>query len=196
MDVWSDTLTNDDVSYTYTITKANVTVPTVNIGTYTYAGSSQGPTITYDTTKATVSGTASATNAGTYSFNIALNDTTHYQWSDGTSTAKSYSWSIGKAAGSATLSATSVTLNKTTTSATVTVSNATGTVSVTSSNASMVTAGYSSGTITITSPDSISGSATVTVTVAGSDNYNSKDYIISVTCDFLKIVTWAAGTDE
>ena len=196
MDVWSDTLTNDDVSYTYTITKANVTVPTVNIGTYTYAGSAQGPTITYDTTKATVSGTASATNAGTYSFNIALNDTTHYQWSDGTSTAKSYSWSIGKAAGSATLSATSVTLNKTTTSATVTVSNATGTVSVTSSNASMVTAGYSSGTITITSPDSISGSATVTVTVAGSDNYNSKDYIISVTCDFLKIVTWAAGTDQ
>ena len=195
-DLWADTLTNEDITQTYTINVATVTTPSVTIGTYTYIGSTQGPTISYDTTKATISGTSSAFLAGSYSFTIALNDTTNYQWSSGSSADITYDWSIGKADGSATLSATSVTLNSDSASATVTVSNATGSVSVLSSDTSLATVGYSDGTITITSPNSTGGSATIIVTIAASSNYNSKDYIISVTCDFLKIVTWAAGTDE
>ena len=44
----------------------------------------------------TVSGTTSATNAGTYSATFTLKDTTNYKWSDGTTAAKTVSWTINK----------------------------------------------------------------------------------------------------
>ncbi|MBE5741065.1 MAG: hypothetical protein E7351_00825 [Clostridiales bacterium] len=75
--------------------KAIETVPTVS-GTYTYSGSTQTPTWSnYDSTQLTIGGTYSAINAGTYTATFTPKD--GYQWSDGTTTAKSVQWTIAKA---------------------------------------------------------------------------------------------------
>ena len=84
------------VSTTFKINKASLTVPSQS-GTLTYNTASQSPSWSnYDSTKMTVSGTTSATNAGTYSATFTLKDTTNYKWSDGTTTEKTVSWKINK----------------------------------------------------------------------------------------------------
>ena len=71
-----------------------VAKPTVS-GSLTYNGSAQKPTITgYDSVAMTVSGTQSATNAGTYTIKFTLNK--GYAWKDGTTDALSFTWSIAK----------------------------------------------------------------------------------------------------
>ena len=87
-----------------TVTKTNVTVPSQS-GSLTYSGSSQSPAwYNYDTTKMTLGGTTSGTNAGNYSAKFTLKDTALYQWADGSTAPKTVSWKIGKADGSLTLS--------------------------------------------------------------------------------------------
>lgn len=58
-------------------------------------------------------------NAGDYIASFTPN--TDYRWSDGTTTAKSVSWSIDKAVGTLTVSESSITLNTDTPNAVVTV---------------------------------------------------------------------------
>ncbi|MDD6093234.1 MAG: hypothetical protein PUB90_01380, partial [bacterium] len=83
-------------STTFTIIKASLTVPSQS-GTLTYNTASQTVTWSnYDSSKMTVSGTTSATNAGTYSATFTLKDTTNYKWSDGTTAAKTVSWKINQ----------------------------------------------------------------------------------------------------
>ena len=93
-----------------TVTKTNVTVPSQS-GSLTYSGGSQSPAwYNYDTTKMTLGGTTSGTNAGNYSAKFTLKDTALYQWADGSTAPKTVSWKIGKADGSLTLSKTSIKL--------------------------------------------------------------------------------------
>lgn len=83
-----------------------ITVPSQS-GTLTYNGNSQSPSWTgYSSTTMTLGGTTSGTNAGSY--NATFTPTTNYRWSDGTVTAKTVAWSIGKAAGSLSISPTSL----------------------------------------------------------------------------------------
>lgn len=73
-----------------------VSVPYQNAA-LTYTGSAQSVTwADYDSSVMSVSGTTSATNAGTYTATFTLNDTAKYQWDDGSTDAKTVSWSIGK----------------------------------------------------------------------------------------------------
>lgn len=66
----------------------------VQKGTLLYSGSAQSPVWSgYDNNKMTLSGTTSATNAGTYS--ATFKPKSKYVWEDGTNTAKEVSWSIG-----------------------------------------------------------------------------------------------------
>jgi hypothetical protein len=170
------------------------TVPSQS-GTLTYNGNSQTPNWSnYNTAQLTIGGDTSGTNAGTYTATFTPTD--DYQWSDKTTAAKSVTWSIGKANGTVTLSASSVTLNSDGKSKTVTVSGNTGTVSVSTSDSAMATASISGSTITITSPSEKSGSATITVSVAEATNYKSTSKTIAVTCDFLQLVSWSTGTDD
>ena len=61
----------------------------------TYSGSSQSPTWkNYDSSQLTIGGTTSGTNAGTYYATFTPKE--GYCWSDGSTTAKSVSWTIGK----------------------------------------------------------------------------------------------------
>lgn len=90
-------LSNSTPSSTPTVKVQNLTSVAIPIqsGTLTYNSTSQTVTWSnYDSSKMTVSGTTSATNAGTYNAIFTLKSTTNYKWSDGTTAAKTVSWKI------------------------------------------------------------------------------------------------------
>ena len=92
-------LSNSASSSTPTVKVQNITNVAIPIqsGTLTYNSTSQTVTWSnYDSSKMTVSGTTSATNAGTYSATFTLKDTTNYRWSEGTSAAITVYWKIDK----------------------------------------------------------------------------------------------------
>ena len=179
--VWTDG-TQEAKSVSWTIGRAEVKNVPAQTGSVTYNGSAQSPAWSnYNSSQLTIGGTSSATNAGSYS--ATFTPTSNYKWSDGTTTAKSASWTIGKAAGTLSLSASSLALTYSKTSGTVTVTRSgTGAVSATSSNTAVATVSVSGETITVTAK--ANGSATITVNVAADGNYNapaSKTFAVSVT---------------
>lgn len=104
-------------------------------------------------------------------------------------------WSIAKATSAITLSASSVTLDSNHLTRSVTVSNVQGrTLSVSSSDTSVATASINGSTVTISNVNQTNGNATITIT-AQSPNYNTSSKTVSVSAEFLKIVTWANGSD-
>lgn len=165
-------------------------------GSLIYTGSSQSPTWSnYNATYMTIGGTTSGTNAGSY--NASFTPKTDYRWSDGTTTAKTVSWSIGKATGTLTVSKSSITLNSSTTSTTFTIGgNHDGTVSVVSNDTSVVTVSLSSSTVTVKSVNQKNGSATITVKCTAGTNYTApSNKTVSVTASFIPSVlndaSWA-----
>ena len=77
------------------------------VGNLTYTGSAQSPQwADYDSSKMSIGGTQSGTNAGSYTTTFTPLD--GYVWPDGSADAYSVTWSIAKAAGKVTLSKTSV----------------------------------------------------------------------------------------
>ena len=155
----------------WTIERAVITTTPSQSGTVTYNGAAQSPSWSnYDSTKLTIGGTTSATNAGTYS--ATFTPGANYKWSDGTTTAKSANWTIGKAAGSLSLNKSSMTLNKATTASTIAVTRAgDGAVTATSSNTSVATVSVSGTTVTVTGK--VFGTATITIKVAAGTNHNA-----------------------
>lgn len=184
------------VSYTENgVTKTATTSVTVNrktisavpsqSGTLTYTGSSQSPSWSnYSTTQLTIGGTTSGTNAGSYT--ATFTPKSNYRWADGTTTAKSVRWSIGKAAGSLSISPTSMTLDTTTKSKTITVTRSgDGTISAVSSNTAAATVSVSGNTVTVSGK--ANGSATITISVAAGTNYTAPaSKTCAVTVSFLK----------
>lgn len=184
------------VSYTErNVTKTATTSVTVNrktistvpsqSGSLTYNGGSQSPTWNnYSTTQLTIGGTTSGTNAGSYT--ATFTPKSNYRWADGTTTAKSVSWSIGKAAGSLSISPTSMTLDTTTKSKTITVTRSgNGTISAVSSNTAAATVSVSGNTVTVTGK--ANGSAKITISVAAGTNYTAPaSKTCAVTVSFLK----------
>lgn len=181
---------NTATSQRTTGTANKITISTVpsQSGSLTYTGSAQTPSWSnYDTAKMTLSVTAQ-TNAGTYS--ASFTPTANYRWSDGSTTAKSVNWTIGKAAGSLTLSKSSITLNSDTTSTTFTVTRAgDGKITVESSDTTVATVSLSGTTVTVNSVNDKTGTATITVKVAAGTNHNAPaNKTCSVSCEFLPAV--------
>ena len=179
--VWTDG-TQEAKSVSWTIGRAAVKNVPAQTGSVTYNGSAQSPAWSnYNSSQLTIGGTSSATNAGSYS--ATFTPTANYKWSDGTTTAKSASWAIGKAAGSITLSASSLSLTYPKTSGTITVTRpGSGTVTASSDNTNIATVSVSSTTITVTAK--ATGSATITVSVGADTNYtapSSKTFTVAVT---------------
>ena len=163
--------------------KSISTVPSQS-GSLTYNGSAQSPSWSnYNTAQLTLGGVTSGTNAGSY--NVTFTPTANYRWSDGSTTAKTVSWTIGKAAGSLSISPTSMTLDMSSTSKTITVTRAgNGTISATSSNTAAATVSVSGTTVTVTGV--ANGSATITVSVAAGSNHNAPaNATCAVTVSFL-----------
>lgn len=174
---------------TGTANKITISNTPAQSNTLTYTGNAQFPAWSnYSTTQLTLGGTTSGTNAGSY--NATFTPKTDYRWSDGATTAKTVAWSIGKANGSLSLSASSVTLNSDNKSGTVTVTRAgNGTITATSSNTSVATVSISGTTLTIKSVDDTTGTATITVKVAAGTNHKApSDKTISVSAEFLPAI--------
>ena len=157
-----------------TVTRTTLTVPTQS-GSLTYTGGSQSPTWSnYDTGKMTLGGVTSGMNAGIYNATFTIKNTDLYCWPDGSTAAKTVAWSIAKAAGTLTLSKTEVTLKPDTTSDTFTLTtNSTGAVSVESGAPDTVSAKLDGDTVTVTSVGNKSGTAVITVSVAGDANHTA-----------------------
>ena len=192
--MWSDgTTTSKAVSWI--ISKKPLSVPSVS-GSYTYDTTQKSAVIgAYDVNEITQSGDSTGTNAGTYNVLFDLVDSSNMEWSDGTTGQKSGSWVIAKAAGGCTLSKNTVTLDMSTLTDIVTISNATGNVTgVSSSDTSVATASLSGFEVTISNVNENSGTATITIDIAASQNYAATTATISVECSFitdLESATWA-----
>lgn len=193
-------LTVDDTAVTITYTEGGVTktatqaitvtrtvlaIP-VQSGTLTYTGSAQSPTWSgYDADKMTLGGATSGTNAGSYNVTFTIKNTALYCWPDGSTTAKTVTWSISKAAGSLSISPTSMTLDATTKSKTITVTRSgDGTISAVSSNTMAATVSVSGNVVTVTGK--ACGSAAITISVAAGTNYTAPaNKTCAVTVSFL-----------
>lgn len=156
------------------VTRTALTVPSQS-GTLTYTGGELSPEWNnYDAEKMELGGVTSGTNAGSYNATFTIKDTALYCWPDGSTAAKTVAWIIGKAAGTLTLSKTEVTLKPDTTSDTFTVTtNSTGAISAVSNATDVVSVKVSGKTVTVTSVGNKSGTAIVTVSVAGDANHTA-----------------------
>lgn len=175
---WADG-TKTAKSVTWTISKASLSVPAQS-GALTYTGSAQSPQWSnYDSNKLTIGGTSTATNAGSYA--ATFTPKANYQWSDGSTSAKSVTWAIGKAAGSLTLAKSSVTLNISSLTESVAVTRAgDGVISATSSNTATARVEVSGTSVKITGLKA--GTAKITVKVAAGTNHTApSDKTINVT---------------
>ena len=191
---------NVTVSYTErSITKTTLTPVTVErkrlaavpsqSGSLTYSGSALTPSWSnYDPDQLTISGETSATTAGTHY--ATFTPTANYRWSDGTTTGKQVGWTIGKAAGSLSLSKTSITLNADAKSTTFTVTRAgDGAISAVSSDTSVATVSVSGTTVTVNSVNDKTGTATITVSVAAGTNHTApSNKTCAVSCEFLPAI--------
>ena len=145
----------------------------------------------YDTRRHT-----SGTNAGSYT--ASFTPKTDYRWSDGTTTAKSVTWSIGKATGTLTVSKTSITLNLSTLTDTFTIGgNYDGTLSVTSNKTSVATVSRSGTTATVSHVNQTNGEATITVSCTAGTNYTAPtSKTVTVKAEFILATlndnSWAA----
>ncbi len=163
--------------------KSLSTVPSQS-GSLTYSGSAQSPSWSnYNSAQLTLGGVTSGTNAGSY--NATFTPTANYRWSDGTTTAKTVAWSIGKAAGSLSISPTSMTLDMNNKTKTITVTRAgDGAISAVIGNTAAATVSVSGNTVTVTGK--ANGSATITVSVAAGTNHTApSSKTCAVTVSFL-----------
>ena len=94
---WADGRT-DDVTYSWTINKRQLTIPAANPASYTYTGSAISVTFTNpDSAHITLGGDLTATVVGSYTATATIKDTANNEWTDGTTSVKNIVWSITKA---------------------------------------------------------------------------------------------------
>lgn len=167
---WGDG-TNETKTVVWKIGRATIMAVPSQSGALAYTGSAQTPNwANYESTKLTLGGTTSGTNAGSYEATFTPKE--NYQWQDGSVTAKNAAWAIQKAAGTLALSPTSMTLDASAKSKSITVTkNGTGAVSATASPSGVVTVSVSGNTVTVTAVKD--GNATVTVNVAADANHTA-----------------------
>lgn len=192
---WSDG-TNEAKTVVWSIGRATINAKPSQSGTLTYTGSAQSPKWkNYDSSKMTIGGTTSGTNAGSY--NATFTPTANYRWSDGTTTGKQVVWTIGKAAGRLSISPTSMTLDMDNKTKTITVTRPGDGAITASSNTDAATVSVSGNIVTVTGK--ASGNATITISVAEGTNYTApSSKKCDVTVQFLPAVlpplnncTWA-----
>ena len=172
-----------------TVARAVISVVPSQSGSLTYTGSALTPAWNnYSAAQLTIGGTTSATNAGTYA--ATFTPTSNYEWNDGSTGAKSANWTIGKAAGSLSISPTSLTLNTANPTGTITVTRAgNGTISAVSNNTGIVTVSVSGNVVTVNNVNQTSGSAVVTVKVSAGTNHTAPaDKTCQITAAFVSSV--------
>ena len=159
-------------SIAVTVSRIKVSAVPTQSGTLTYNGASQSPTLSgYDATKMSLSGTQMATDAGSYTMQASFKDD-KYEWPDGTTTAKTVNWSIGKKAGSFTKDKTSIQITTDNQSDTLTITReGTGAISASSNDTQVATTSVSGNVITVTGVKS--GNCVITINVAADTNHTA-----------------------
>lgn len=159
-------------SIAVTVSRIKVSAVPTQSGTLTYNGASQSPTLSgYDATKMSLSGTQMATDAGSYTMQASLKDD-KYEWPDGTTTAKTVNWSIGKKAGSFTKDKTSIQITTDNQSDAITITReGTGAISASSNDTQVATTSVSGNVITVTGVKS--GNCVITINVAEDTNHTA-----------------------
>lgn len=187
-------------TYTLTITKASVTIPSINSSDkYSISGRTATAVCTGEQIRMTVgvnynpnlitcsagqtSPYINGTNAGTYTLTMSLKDTANYKWSDGTTSAKTYTLNItGKALSSLTISSISAqTYKGSAITPTITIKDGTTTLT----NGTHYALSYSNNvnvgiaTVTITGKGSYGGKVTKTFTISARNISNASFGTIS-----------------
>lgn len=95
---WTDTGSSVGKTHAWSIAAKTVRPPTVTVGAYTYNGTAQGPTVVHSADSAyyNVTGTTTLTKPGSATLTVSLKSTTNTVWTDGSSTAKSYPYTVSK----------------------------------------------------------------------------------------------------
>lgn len=186
-------------SVEWIIDNAKITEKPTQNGSITYSGEEQTVSFNnFDPVKLSLSGDVLGINAGTYIAKFTPKP--NYEWVDGTVSEICVSWNINKAPGSFILSKTNITLSGNLTSDIINISViGDGIISISNSNSNLITALLSEDkrTIVISSNSESNGIAEITVSLSSTSNYSSPiSQKIIVNSDFLKIVTFADGTDE
>ena len=193
---YSENGVTEQDTFQVTVNRISVAKPTWR-GSLTYTGRSQSVTSTsywnnYNTSYMTIGGTTSGTNAGTYTATFTLGS--NYRWSDGTTSAEEVNWTIAKAAGSLTLSQSSVSLSTNNYSSGVNITitrSGDGVISYTPTSVSGLTITLNGTTLNIRGNGSTAVSTTITVRVAEGTNYLApSNKTIAVTATY-----WDWGDD-
>lgn len=184
-------------TFNVTVNRKSVTKPTWK-SNLTYTGSAQSVSSpsywnNYNTSYMTIGGTTSATNAGTYI--ATFTPGSNYRWTDGTTTAINVNWTINRAAGSLSVSPTTVAINGNNYSSgvAVTITRAgDGAINYSPTSISGLTLSLSGNTLTIKGNGSTAVSAkTITISVAAGTNYTApSSKTITVSAEY-----WSWGAD-
>ena len=92
--MWKDTGNAETISFDWRINQVIIKKPTLETDTFVYDGEVKTPTFKNFDSSLRKSGTASATNVGTYVVTISLKNTNNYYWSDGATKPISFEWNI------------------------------------------------------------------------------------------------------
>lgn len=184
-------------TFNVTVNRKSIAKPTWK-SNLTYNGNPQSINSTsywnnYNTSYMTIGGTTSATNAGTYA--ASFTPGSNYRWTDGTTTAINVNWTINKAAGSLSVSPTTVAINGNNYSSgvAVTITRAgNGAISYSPTSISGLTLSLNDNTLTIKGNGSTAVSAkTITISVAAGTNHTApSSKTITVSAEY-----WSWGAD-
>ena len=165
-------------SFPVTVERKTIEAIPDQSGTLTYTGSVLAPEWKgYDANVMTLGGVVNATNAGSYTATFTPKE--GCRWADGSTTAKSAVWMIGKASGSVTLSPASLALSADAMTGEITVTRAgNGGISALSDNTAAATVSLSGNKVTVSAV--ANGSANVTVSVAEGTNHKAASAVCSV----------------
>lgn len=166
-------------TFSVTVNRKSIAKPTWK-SNLTYTGSSQSVNSTsywnnFNTSYMTIGGTTSGTNAGTYIATFTLGS--NYRWSDGSTNQLDVNWTINRAAGSLSVSPTTVEINGNNYSSGVKVTitrSGDGAISYSPTSVSGLTFSLSGNILTIKGNGSTAVSATtITIKVAQGTNYTA-----------------------
>lgn len=154
-------------------------------GTLTYTGEELTPVWDgYDPEYLDISGDTMATDAGTYS--VTFKPKGRFIWADGSSDARSATWSIGIAESNLELGADEINLRFSRPTEKIAITRAgSGAITVTSSDTDIATAALSESEVTVSIVDGAAGTATITVSVAADRNHKASSKTIAVTAKYL-----------
>ena len=184
-------------TFNVTVNRKSVTKPTWK-NNLTYNGSAQSVSSAsywnnYNTSYMTISGTTSATNAGTYI--ATFTPGSNYRWADGTTTAINVNWTINRATGSLSVNPTTVALNGNNYSSgvAVTITRAgDGAISYSPTHVNGLTMSLNGNILTIKGNGSTAiASQTITISVAQGTNYTApSNKTITVSAQY-----WSWGSE-